>query len=272
MPTYIVVADAFTRFADKPTLWRYSDLLSALRRGAATDLRGQRFVAGQGLDDPQIDHLYCLALNQGLDAEFRHWRQWRSRPMVDMAACHKHRVENVLITEPLRLEPELFVSDLVLHAGNELMQDHLTGEHIQGMVLAEACRQMFLAVTELHSLRDFSPATRYFVINEMAIRYLAFAFPLPAQVRYRVRRQERERADRHAIEADIEVVQCDRVAASMRVSFVVFDAAVLTSREAQLARVGVEQCLSQLGPQATLPEGMAETVVRARPGATRQPA
>lgn len=178
MQTYIVVADAFTRFADKPTLWRYSDMLSALRQAHASDLRGKRFVAGQGVDDLQMDHLYCLALSKGLDAEFKHWRQWRGRPMVDMAACHKHRAENVLITEPLCLETDTFVSDLVLHARNELMQDHLTGEHIQGMVLAEACRQMFLAVTELHCLRDFSPGKRYFVINEMAIRYLAFALPL----------------------------------------------------------------------------------------------
>ena len=78
-------------------------------------------MAGQGLDEPQIDHLYCLAVGKGLEAEFRHWRQWRSRPLVDMAACHKHRGENVLITEPQQVEPDLFVSDLVLHAKNELM-------------------------------------------------------------------------------------------------------------------------------------------------------
>lgn len=275
MQTYIVVADAFTRFADKPTLWRYSDMLSALRQAHASDLRGKRFVAGQGVDDLQMDHLYCLALSKGLDAEFKHWRQWRGRPMVDMAACHKHRAENVLITEPLRSETDTFVSDLVLHARNELMQDHLTGEHIQGMVLAEACRQMFLAVTELHCLRDFSPGKRYFVINEMAIRYLAFAFPLPAQVRYRQLSLRKERADRQAIEADIEVIQCDRVAASMRVAFVVFDAAAIGAREAQLARVAVEQCLSQLGqqPEATeAPEATGQEASPARRHFTHQPA
>ena len=272
MQTYIVVADAFTRFADKPTLWRYSDMLSAFRQAHTTDLRGKRFVAGQGLDDLQMDHLYCLALSKGLETEFVHWRQWRSRPTVDMAACHKHRAENVLITEPQRVEADTFVSELVLHAKNELMQDHLTGEHIQGMVLAEACRQMFLAVTELHCLRDFSPVKRYFVINEMAIRYLAFAFPLPAQVRYRQLSQVSDRADRQAIEADIQVLQCDRVAASMRVEFVVFDAATIGAREAQLARVAVEQCLSQLGQQASAPLTNDVESPKSRSDLSRQPA
>ena len=143
------------------------------------------------------------------------------------------------------------------------------------MVLAEACRQMFLAVTELHSLRDHFPVERYFVINEMAIRYLAFAFPLPAQVRYRSLGPRREHADRQAIEADIEVVQCDRVAASMRVSFAVFDAATLTTREARLARVAVAQCLSQVGHPPSPPGPPAaegDAVAQARPGATRAPA
>lgn len=259
MQTYIVVADAFTRFADKLSLRRYSDLLAALRQGQATELRGKRFVAGQGLDDPHIDHLYCLALSKGLDAEFRHWRQWRSRPMVAMAACHKHRAENVLITEPQCIEPGLYLADLVLQARNELMQDHLTGEHIQGMVLAEACRQMFLAVTELHGLQDFTPAARYFVIHEMAIRYLAFAFPLPAQVRYCLRRQEQVRPDRLAIEADIEVWQCEQVAAEMRVSFEVFDGAILAARESQLARVAVERSLSELSCQVEAPSTPRES-------------
>jgi hypothetical protein len=192
--------------------------------------------------------------------------------MVDMAACHKDRAENVLITEPQRVASDTFVSDLVLHARNELMQDHLTGEHIQGMVLAEACRQMFLAVTELHCLRDFSPAKRYFVINEMAIRYLAFAFPLPAQVRYRQLSQAKDRADRQSLEADIEVLQCDRVAASMRVAFVVFDAAAIGAREAQLARVAVEQCLSQLGEQAQLPTTTGAEPSNARSEFTQLPA
>lgn len=270
MQTYIVVADAFTRFADKPTLWRYSDMLAALRQANTADLRGKRFVAGQGMDDLQMDHLYCLALSKGLETEFAQWRQWRSRPMVDMAACHKHRAENVLITEPQRVATDTFVSDLVLHARNELMQDHLTGEHIQGMVLAEACRQMFLAVTELHCLSDFLPAKRYFVINEMAIRYLAFAFPLPAQVRYFQLSQARERGDRHAIEADIEVLQCDRVAASMRVAFMVFDAAALGAREAQLARVAIEQCLAQLGQQAQASQPTGFEPTPAWPEVSRQ--
>lgn len=248
MSIQIVVPDEFANFADKPSLMRYSVLLDALRRGRVSTLQGRHFIAGQGLDEMQIDHAYCLALSEGLEHEFQDWRLWRSE-LADRASSHKHRAENVLISTPERLEQDLFVSELRLHARSELMLDHLTGEHVQGMVLAEACRQMFLAVTELYYLGDFSAPKRYFVIDEMTIRYMAFAFPLPTQIRYRTLSFSQPRPDRVNLQADMEVWQAGRPVTGMGVKFSVFDAQALGVRESQLANKAVEHTLAQLREQ-----------------------
>jgi hypothetical protein len=58
----------------------------------------------------------------------------------------------------------------------------------------------------------------------------------------------------------------------MRVEFVVFDAATIGAREAQLARVAVEQCLSQLGQQASAPLTNDVESPKSRSDLSRQPA
>lgn len=243
MQILLVVSDRFNSFASRSCLMTYSELLIALRGGGSQSFRGVQFVAGQGLDEMQIDHAYCLALSQGLEAEFAHWRLWRRVVISDEAMCHKHRSENVLISPPVKSDEGLFVSELLIHSHNELVLDHLTGEHVQGMVLLEACRQMFLAVTELHCLDGFTGEMRYFVINEMAVRYLAFAFPLPAQIRYRLLSSERTRPNRLVVQASMEIWQCGLAVTDMDVKFAVFNAKELREREARLADEAVMRCV-----------------------------
>ncbi|MBB4868223.1 acyl-CoA thioesterase FadM [Pseudomonas nitritireducens] len=126
------------------------------------------------------------------------------------------------------------------------MLDHLTGQHVQGMVLLEACRQMFLAVTEQFHLDDYESPKRYFVLNEMNVRYTAFAFPLPAQIRYRVLDKQRPRPDRVDIHAEMEVWQGEQPVTGVTVKFTVMDAEKLGKREAKLASRAVSTHVNTL--------------------------
>ncbi|MNP31136.1 A-factor biosynthesis hotdog domain protein [compost metagenome] len=104
---------------------------------------------------------------------------WMDAQSAGKRLSRKYRPENVLISIPERTDDGIYTASLLLHAQNELLLDHLTGQHVQGMVLLEACRQMLLAVTERFHLDEYEPPKRYFVLNEMNVRYTAFAFPLP---------------------------------------------------------------------------------------------
>jgi hypothetical protein len=215
------------------------------------------FIAGQGLDEMQIDHLYCLGISCGLDSQFEKWRHSRQTTMANRATCHKHRPENVLISNPEKFEDETFISELTLHRNNELMLDHQTGEHIQGMVLIEACRQMFLAVTETYHLSKFSFDSYYFVINEMTVSYLSFAFPLPTKIHYRLLSSDQSRADRLTVHAEMDIKQNNQVTTKVSVKFAVFDAEKLNTKESQLAERAVHQYLSSFHIQAHKSKSLA---------------
>lgn len=243
MKLHLVVADEFSHFANKPGVLPYSTLLEQLRKGDLDELRGATLVAGQGLGEMEIDHAYCLGMSLGLIPEFECWRTWHTQGRADYTLSHKHRLENVLISRPRRIDDDQFEADLLINARGELMLDHLTGLHVQGMVLTEACRQMFVATTEAHCLGADAPQKRYFVINEMNMRFLEFAFPLPATIRYRLLECKQPRPNRVHITADMAVWQNGREVAGMAVKFGVFDGEYLAPRETQLADAALAQCL-----------------------------
>src|SRR3546814_2102255 len=157
MSVVIVVPEAFSNFAKNENCLPYSELVAYLRQDNLVigAMKGSTFIAGQGLDELQLDHVECLSARRGLQEAFLHWRVWHVANLAARSLCHKHIPENILISKPVQRSDNVFTSDLFLHYRNELMLDHLTGQHIQGLVLTEACRQMFLAVTEKYFLQDY---------------------------------------------------------------------------------------------------------------------
>ncbi|VFR19821.1 hypothetical protein AMB3_3636 [plant metagenome] len=233
---------AFKQFSEHPNLLPYEELLSILLRSddaPVPEIAGRKLIAGQGLDDMQVSHAWYIGVSRGLIQEFSHWRAARKVRYADRSLCHKQRPENILISAPEKNADDSYTSELLLHERNELMLDHLTGQHIQGMVLAEACRQMFLAVTEHYFLDDCPSSKRYFVINLMNVRYQSFAFPLPTQIHYRVIERKQPKPDRIFIHADMDVHQSGQPVAGMEVQFTVFDDGYLSKRESKLAAQAV---------------------------------
>lgn len=253
MEVMIVIPSAFKQFSENPNLMPYDKLLSLLHRNGASadELVGRRLIAGQGLDDMQVDHAWYVGTSRGLVNEFADWRAARKGRYADRTLCHKHRPENILISVPEQQPDGAYTADLLLHERNEFMLDHLTGQHIQGMVLTEACRQMFLAVTERYCLDHNQAVKRYFVINSMNVRYQAFAFPLPAQIRYQVIDQQQPKPERVSIHADMDVLQAGQVVAGMEVKFTVFDDAYISRRESKLAAEAVGNYVNWLRSELT---------------------
>src|SRR3546814_13432298 len=111
-------------------------------------MKSSTFIAGQGLDELQLDHVECLSARRGLQEAFLHWRVWHVANLADRSLCHKHLPENILISKPVQRSDNVFTSDLFLHSRTELMLDILNGQTIQGLVLPEQCRQIFLQATK----------------------------------------------------------------------------------------------------------------------------
>ncbi|MGE5545540.1 MAG: AfsA-related hotdog domain-containing protein [Solirubrobacterales bacterium] len=163
---------------------------------------------------------------------------WRARsPRADGRRSHKHQASNTVISAPRRLSEDTFELDLLVDEDCELMADHQTGQHLQGMLLIEAARQSFLAVTEMFYLPD--DGTRYyFVFDDLSARYKRFVFPVDARLVYRVRNVD-PTPGRQRFTVDVAVEQCGDEAAVISGTFTVVKDARITRMEAGLAREAV---------------------------------
>ena len=109
----------------------------------------------------------------------------------------------------------VFEASLLIDDRCEIMADHTTGQHIQGMAVVEAARQMFLVVTEQFYIGGTSDRHYYFVIHQMDIAYQNFLFPVPATLRYEVLEAATDNPERLSFTARITIRQAGKDAASM---------------------------------------------------------
>lgn len=241
----LVVGDKFARFATSKDVMTVSQLRSLLSLPAIIRLDAERMLIlpGQGLGDNDMEMIQGLAKVSPHKENFD-LALWLQRPRrAPGKLSHKHRPENTLISEPRCLSEDLFEMDLLIDEDCELMGDHQTGQHVQGMVLMEAARQSFLAVTEVFFLPP-DAGKFYFVINELSASYNRFAFPVDARIRYAIVTKDIQNPLRQSFVADITVEQCGLAAASFKAVFTVFEDERISAREAALARDTLSQHLS----------------------------
>jgi len=242
MKTYIAVADGFAAFAQQDNIITFSKLFSVLQQNVSSFFANTRFLAGQGLSKEQQHAIYGLAALRGYKQEFaNNWFKWIKEP-ADKRITHKHRPENILISAPLQSNDDLYISDLIIHDQNELMVDHQTGQHIQGMVPVEASRQIFIAVAEEFFLE--SGGGNYFVINSLGIEFQSFAFPLPAKVECRVVNKEIDKNNNMKFNFEIKIFQAEECAATVNAEFTVIKLSYINKREVALAEKKIASFLS----------------------------
>jgi acyl-CoA thioesterase FadM len=155
-------------------------------------------------------------------------------PRAGNRQAHKQRRHNIVVSLAQRLSPTDYEMNLHFDECNEFFQDHMTGQHIQGMAIMEAMRQSFLTVTEQYHLHT-SKQAYYFVIHDMSVRFERFLFPVDARLSYQVT-DERIKEGRYGASVAIRVEQADEVCATGKVSFTAFDAAFIESREVLAAK------------------------------------
>jgi hypothetical protein len=161
------------------------------------------------------------------------------------ALTHKHESRNVMISVPERAAgPEAFESLLMLDEACAEMSDHMTGQHLQGMVLIEAARQMFIAVAERFYARSTRPRS-YFVISRFQTEFHSFAFPIHTLVQLRVISQKSRPDDVDVFTVKISFIQNTTPVAAMMVDFSAYPQASLSRKERRKAAVAVNDPVTQ---------------------------
>lgn len=179
----VVVADRFAPFADGDRVLTMSDLLLHVAVNSPGE-RGHPLVIhlGQGIDNADRQVLEAACLRNGTPVARMAAREFPRGEQVTPDIVHKRHPENVLLANVRHHNGEYCAADLRIHRDNELVMDHRTGEHVQGMVIIEAIRQICIAQFETGHRRELPGIEYAGVWKSINLRFQDFLFALPATV------------------------------------------------------------------------------------------
>jgi len=159
---------------------------------------------------------------------------------------HKIKSKNIMISEPEKINNDQYQCLLFLEDECAEMSDHITGQHIQGMVLIEAARQMVIAVTKKYHF-DYENKAVKFVTHKIDSEHHHFIFPLPVVLSYQIVNMKNYKNNNLSSIARISFIQNGMTGADITFKFSTISSEYITEKESLLA----EQCIqSYLGCSA----------------------
>jgi hypothetical protein len=220
--TVVLVGEQFHGFAALPGVRTVSEFTTEVAAGEYTGTDQYVEIArGQGVSENALDDLRATIGRLEMDERVHISDDSGCRAGGDVV--HKHNSENVLLSNLRQLGPQTFAAWLRVDGGNELLQDHQTGLHVQGMVGVEATRQMFLALFEV-GYRHRWPSNKYFMVwNSMEIDFENFLFPVSATVTATVLKADLHDPSKLDFRVRIEIQQSGRRASCATVGFTAFE-------------------------------------------------
>lgn len=241
---FFVVGDKFNAFAKGKEVLTIKQLKALLEAPRSFINTHNVLILGQGVQFEDVD---AILQSHNADPEckdsFEISDLRRISDRADSQISHKRYGHNTLIGMPTKLTEKKFEIPFNIDERCELMGDHQTGQHVQGMILIEAFRQSFLAVTDRFFPFNCSCGQSYFVINELNTEFHNFLFPLPAHITYDILEQDaNERRAKYRIV--MECIQNGIRCASSAASFTVYPAEAINNKEAELAHSVTQAMIS----------------------------
>ncbi|CAB3774506.1 AfsA-related hotdog domain-containing protein [Paraburkholderia humisilvae] len=236
--TLILVGDKFANFAlSNPDVTTISTL-NTLRHG----INGERakILIGQGVDITRLDAAIQLANRLGYPIERSQVNNAHDND-VHRRSVHKYDGRNVLITPPTQIDASTYRANLRVHEDCAEMSDHVTGQHIQGMIFVEAARQLMLSVSENFILDEEFRFTSYFVLNEMRVAFQAFAFPIQIDCEFSLASCQKREDGLVRASSCTQFVQAGLQVAKVEIDFSAYPRAQLERKEATLAEEAVKR-------------------------------
>lgn len=248
MSTVFIVGNKFRDFSSNDGVFTVDDFAEMARtRNFERIAPGSRLVAGQGVREAELFAIHDQSRHalsaHGIDLPPVAQRGVRAGRLL----THKHRLENSIIAHPERIDEHCFEAALLLDERSELMTDHQTGQHIQGMVLIEAARQLFLAVTEAYFIDHSAQDRYYFVIHSVNVQFQSFVFPLGATLRYEILSKAIENPARMRFDVRVSVMQGGACSTQIGFAFTAFHAPrieAIEQRQAQALLLAERQAMT----------------------------
>lgn len=205
---------------------------------------------------PSLDGSHVLVCGQGLTAEqlselARAAARLHSAPRLAYAeeSCpaeltHKRDPRYVLITTPQRIATRTYRMLLRVEPQQDRLADHVTGQHVNGMVMIEAARQATIAVIEREC--PHPEGKRWSIAwARCEVSFLAFAFPVPTTLTVTVEATGDATSSQVPLSFMIRSTQGDIVVAEQSMVLTLLDPSISTRLEGRRARQTASQVMTQ---------------------------
>ncbi len=239
-----VVGDKFKCFITNNSIIGISQLEEMIKGDLNTAFDKCHIYVGQGVCEIHIkkinDYVKKMKLHNKFKIIFPDFYQKSSKCLT-----HKHRNENIMISEPIEVAEFIYKCNLMLNDNCAEMSDHVTGHHIQGMVVIEAARQMVLAVTEKYLIEKNRKVKPNFLTNSISAEFKRFIFPLQVEVIGKVTKIKKSVGNNLICNFSISFFQNTQECIRLECQSSVLDSDYIEEKEAYLAAQCIESHLSE---------------------------
>jgi hypothetical protein len=243
--TLLIVSDKFHDFATRKDVITISELYNLLSSNNVSIPYSKKIllIPGQGFSEKQIEDILRLSSTTKNIASFD-FSLWRNIPKrASTQLTHKQKKENILVSEPKRQSESIFNMNVLIDENCEMMRDHQTGLHIQGMLLVEAARQAYLATMEKFYIEN-STEKNYFIFNKLNVGYNKFSFPLPSSIRLTNQKVDFSNAKRQHTITQIELIQCNEVSATVFMDVTIMPGTRVSTMESRFANQSLDNYIN----------------------------
>jgi len=228
-----IVGNSFVDFAKNEMVILYDDVKEIIHKRVPY-VENIKYDLGQGVSEHGINQLINDAENSGL----RSYLLFNEVKKCQRRHVHKIDARNSMISMPIETDKNTYESNIHIDDENELMSDHITGQHLQGMLLTEACRQMFLAVTE-EFFSDNEQEIMSFAWTRGDVVFHDYAFPVSTIIRFYISHIENSKKGRCKYTSNIEIIQKNSVVCTSIMEYETLPHKVTSRRETILASASV---------------------------------
>lgn len=251
--TIIIIGNKLNEFANNKNIFTFDQFYSLLQIEKALEQSSHNqylIKFGQGLSDSQITNIKNEIKSHVISNRFILRGNIAFLKRAHSLLTHKKQIQNIMISEPEKCSNHLYKSFLMLDENCIELSDHSTGQHIQGMVLIEASRQLINAVSEKYLITEKSKEKKGFVLNSLTSKFFEFVFPLEVEFNLKIDKIRFGLNNNFQAEATISIHQQDKLMMEINFHFSAYDEKTLLNIESKMASESVNNYFTQTNSKA----------------------
>ena len=176
---FIIVGDDYKGFAQQAGVFTVSAFYQMMLDDQSWPDSSAQIILGQGIGYNDRDFIASALAKRGVENFYPY------ASLASLQDTHKRSNENVMITEPRKLDRLAYEFDLTITDKVDRLSDHVTGKHVGAMLLMEAARQATIVVLE-EAYSKLSGEKFSMVLDKFESKFEAYLFPLPTTLTTRI--------------------------------------------------------------------------------------